>query len=100
MSAIFSDSRHSRRFSSQAGSACAWSGSMNTPLRRYPRTTPSLSSTNVREAVEPGFLLSAQRGSVERICRGLDGLPLAVELAAVRVKALSTDELLSRLARS
>ena len=50
-------------------------------------------------AVEPGFLLSAQRGSVERICRGLDGLPLAVELAAVRVKALSTDELLSRLER-
>src|SRR2546430_9406606 len=50
-------------------------------------------------AVEPGFRVSAERDSVERICRRLDGLPLAVELAPVRVKALSPDEILIRLER-
>ena len=33
-----------------------------------------------------------------RICRDLDGLPLAIELAAARAKALSLEEIASRLA--
>jgi predicted ATPase/DNA-binding SARP family transcriptional activator len=36
--------------------------------------------------------------SAARICRGLDGLPLAIELAAARAKALSLDEIGARLA--
>jgi predicted ATPase/DNA-binding SARP family transcriptional activator len=35
--------------------------------------------------------------TVARICRELDGLPLAIELAAARAKALSLDEIASRL---
>jgi predicted ATPase/DNA-binding SARP family transcriptional activator len=35
--------------------------------------------------------------TVGRICRELDGLPLAIELAAARVKALSLDEIAARL---
>jgi len=35
---------------------------------------------------------------VARICRELDGLPLAIELAAARVKALSLEEIEARLA--
>jgi predicted ATPase/DNA-binding NarL/FixJ family response regulator len=35
--------------------------------------------------------------SIARICRRLDGIPLALELAAARVKALSVDQIASRL---
>ena len=35
--------------------------------------------------------------TVARICRELDGLPLAIELAAARTKALSVDEIAGRL---
>jgi predicted ATPase/DNA-binding NarL/FixJ family response regulator len=37
------------------------------------------------------------RDAVERICRRLDGLPLAIELAVVRLRALSVQQLLDRL---
>jgi non-specific serine/threonine protein kinase len=46
----------------------------------------------------PGFQLSPQSApSVIRICRDLDGLPLAIELAAARVKAMPAEVLASRL---
>jgi tetratricopeptide (TPR) repeat protein len=45
-------------------------------------------------AVAPDF---AANGGVAEICRRLDHLPLAVELAAARVRALSVDEILAHL---
>ncbi|MEU0569985.1 LuxR C-terminal-related transcriptional regulator [Nonomuraea sp. NPDC005983] len=49
-------------------------------------------------AVLPGFAVTeANQETVERICRRLDGIPLAIELAAVRLRALSLPQLLERL---
>ena len=50
--------------------------------------------------VDPGFRLTAANGAtVTAICRRLDALPLALELAAPWIKVLTAEELLRRLTR-
>ena len=52
------------------------------------------------QAVTPTFsLVQANAATIAAICRRLDGLPLALELAAVRIKLLSPTALLARLDR-
>ena len=52
-------------------------------------------------AVRYGFELTADNvGAVAEICRRLDGLPLAIELAAARARLLEPQQLLGRLASS
>lgn len=49
-------------------------------------------------AVRSDYTLNDQTAAcVEQICRRLDGIPLAIELAAARVKVLSTEEIAARL---
>ena len=50
-------------------------------------------------AVLPGFVVDSANGQVVAdLCARLEGIPLAIELAAVRLRALSPEQILARLA--
>jgi non-specific serine/threonine protein kinase len=50
------------------------------------------------EAMVPGFTLTAaNQQPVVQLCRRLDGIPLALELAAARLRAISIEQIVARL---
>ncbi len=62
-----------------------------TGSRRIPIEEPA--------AVQPAFGLSSDNAAtIAAICVRLDGLPLAIELAAARIRALSVEQIAARLA--
>ncbi len=49
-------------------------------------------------ASKPGFAVGPDNvAAITAICRALDGMPLAIELAAARVRALSVEQIVGRL---
>jgi predicted ATPase/DNA-binding CsgD family transcriptional regulator len=49
-------------------------------------------------AVQAGFAVTPENSdAVARLCAGLDGIPLAIELAATRLRSLSVEEVADRL---
>jgi predicted ATPase/DNA-binding CsgD family transcriptional regulator len=84
----------------------AWSvPSLSLPdLRRMPNIESLSRYESARlfldraEAIKPTFALTEQNApSVAKICYRLDGIPLAIELAAARTKVLSVEEISERL---
>ncbi len=49
-------------------------------------------------AVRPGFALTrGNYAAIVQLCRTLDGVPLAIELAAARIRALSVEQIAARI---
>ncbi|MEV5980564.1 AAA family ATPase [Streptomyces sp. NPDC052114] len=68
------------------------------PLAPMPAPDAAALFTDRAAAGLPGFALDdGNREDVLELCRRLDGIPLAVELAAGRLRALSPAQLLARL---
>jgi predicted ATPase len=53
--------------------------------------------TDRAQVIKPDFTSEAERATIEEICLRLDCLPLAIELAAARVKLLSPTALMTKL---
>jgi predicted ATPase len=68
-------------------------------LRRLPGYDAVALFAERAVAAVPGFAMTEDnKATVARICSRVDGLPLAIELAAARLRAMSPEQLLERLA--
>jgi predicted ATPase len=68
------------------------------PPRKIARRDAVRLFTDRAAAVRPGFAVTpANAATVARVAQRLDGIPLAIELAAARLRTTSTDDLLSEL---
>jgi predicted ATPase/DNA-binding CsgD family transcriptional regulator len=82
----------------------------NVPPLSFPNQSLAINSLNANQyeavnlfidraqIVQPNFMLSEENGkSIIKICQKLDGIPLALELAAARIKVLDVTQIAERL---
>src|SRR5687768_4155936 len=62
-----------------------------------PEDAVALFATRANATLPPFVMTDEVRPTVEQICQRLDGLQLAVELAAARINVLAPDAMLARL---
>ncbi|MDQ7811036.1 BTAD domain-containing putative transcriptional regulator [Amycolatopsis sp. A133] len=75
--------------------ALGLTGETLVPVGALPAGAAARLFTDRAAAVAPGA--APEPGVVTRICAALDGLPLAIELAAARLRSLSADDVAARL---
>ena len=69
-----------------------------TPFAELPKVEALRLFVDRAQRVSPGFTLTEASAAVAvRICRRLDGIPLAIELAVARLRLLSLEQIASRL---
>jgi predicted ATPase/DNA-binding SARP family transcriptional activator len=72
-------------------------GELVRPLDPLPDPTALRLLADRGTAARPGFSVEEDPGACAELCRRLDGLPLAIELAAARLRSLSPRQLADRL---
>ncbi|WP_433422077.1 AfsR/SARP family transcriptional regulator [Microtetraspora malaysiensis] len=80
-----------------SGEPLGITGEMLWPVRPLDLDPAVRLFTDRATAARPGYAVDGERPAVERICRELDGMPLAIELAAARLRALSAGQIADRL---
>ncbi|HEY7065093.1 MAG TPA: LuxR C-terminal-related transcriptional regulator, partial [Chloroflexota bacterium] len=91
-----------------AGETAWWVPSLGVPADDPPASAAGVTALSQCEAVRlfveraraavPTFTLTERNaGAVGQVCRRLDGIPLALELAAARVRALRVEQVAQRL---
>jgi predicted ATPase len=85
---------HDLRMIATSREALGVGGELLFPVSGLPLDAATDVFADRAQAVRPGFAVDdANRALVEDVCRRLDGLPLAVELAAARMRALPLAQL-------
>jgi predicted ATPase/DNA-binding CsgD family transcriptional regulator len=94
----------SRQATRIAGETAWWVPSLQLPLAASPTAAQVAEAEAVKlfveraRAVQPGFVLTDRNAEfVVQVCRNLDGIPLALELAAARLSVLSPEQIAARL---
>ena len=73
-------------------------GEQEYPVSTLPQNSAIELFAHRAAAIRPDFAITADNeGAIQGICTRLDGLPLAIELAAARIKVLSPKAILERL---